>query len=149
MCRLMANAVLVQPPEIVGREVDADRDPLLTEGVDYLPEDIFAIGRMHDTEAGCLGVPHTETRVVLRRENDIFETGQFSEPRPFIRFEMFRIEELRKLFEESLLIFRGCANQRVRDDAAERPVYAPVNEKAKAAVAKFFHPGRLILPLLR
>ena len=96
------DVVLIQPPEVVGRKVNADSNALLSECRDHWPHDIFAVGRMGHAEFRRTGVPHTESGVVLRCKHHVSESGQLGQARVIIRPILIGIEVFRQSLEEAL-----------------------------------------------
>ena len=85
-------AVLVKPPEIIGRIINARGDTLGTEGVEDFLRDIAMKRRIHDAEGGRR-VEHGEAGMVLGREHDV------------------RVKGFGQLSKEAVSIFRRCADQ--------------------------------------
>ena len=138
------DVVLVEPVEIVGRKVDAGRDPLLAKRAHHVAEDVLAEGRVRDAVGRRFRGPHREAGVVLGGEDDVPDARQFREHGPILGIELARVERLRQLGEEAARVIVGRAGQRVADHRAELAVDAPVDEEAEALVAEPFEPVGLV-----
>ena len=83
---------------------------------------------------------------MLRREGHVLEAGEFGESGPLFRLVALRVEGAGQDAEETIDVVRRGADERVRDHAAQRSIYAPVDEQTQAAIAKKFDGGGIIGP---
>jgi hypothetical protein len=134
----------VQPMEVVRREVEANRDAFVAEGLHDGGGDVLAEGRAHDVEVRRLRVPHAEAGVVLGREDDVLHAREPGEGRPVRRVELAGVEATRKFLEEAPRVVLVRARERVADHAAQRAVDAPVDEEPEAEVTEPLETLRLV-----
>src|SRR3954454_1649193 len=105
------EVVLVEPAEVVRREVEAGRDALRAERAHYGAEDVLTERGVHDAVRGRFGGPHGEARVVLGGEHDIADSREFGENGPVLGIELAGVERLREVGEESAGVVVGGAGE--------------------------------------
>jgi hypothetical protein len=137
----------VEPPEVVGREVEAGRDALVPEGLEKVGCDIAVKRRLHNVEVRRFRIEHAEAGVMLGGEHDVADAGKFGERGYVPGIEFVRIECLRQIVEEPVREIVRSPHQRVADDDAELAIYAPVDKQAEALVAEPFETRRIIFSL--
>jgi len=74
------------------------------------------------------------------------KTGKFGEGRPTSRLILVRIEVAGQSAEETIHVIGGGPNERMRDDAAQRAIDAPVDEETQSAISKRIDPVGIVGP---
>jgi len=96
--------VLVEPPEVVGGEIEADGQPLLAQGVDEQPGDVLAVGRVQDAIVGGGGLENAEARVMRGGKDHVFGAGELTERGPLVGVEQLGVKGLGQFLEKTAAV---------------------------------------------
>ena len=117
------------------RIVETDLQPLGAAGLDVFLDEVAPERRVGDLVIRHLGIPHAETFVMLRGEDDILHPRLFCRLRPFARVEQIGIETGEILFVVGFVgdvfvaphpfMTRGHRVQSEMDEHAETVVLPP------------------------
>ena len=74
------------------RKIEADLYPLGPQCLNVFAHKVSSKLGLGDLEVGGLGVPHAETLMVLRCENNVFHSSPLGRTRPLTGVEQIRVE---------------------------------------------------------
>ena len=86
------DAVFPQPPEIVGRVIEAGRDTLGAKSRQDFGGDVALERGVRDVKISRCGRPQAEARMMFGREDHVAEPGELRERGPVLRVELARVE---------------------------------------------------------
>ena len=133
---LERDLVFTEPPEVVGRVVEARSEAGVAEGAHEFAGDVAGEGGFHDAEIRCFSVEHGEAVVVFGGEDDVLHADQLGETRPLGGVELCGVEGFGELFDVALKVVVAGTDHGMADLEAELGIDSPVNEEAKAEVAE-------------
>ncbi len=132
------DALFVQQPEVIRREVKSHAQPGGAEGIGIHLRDILLVGSVRDRKVRGFGGEHAEAAVVLVGQHGVFESAQFRQRGPIGRVVFGGVEGLRQFLEETAGVAFIRADQAVADHRADLGINRPVDEHAERLIAECF-----------